>query len=253
VLGIATGGPTGTRPVSTPTPRTHVRPRDIEPTQIAGVGPPISGIVSDAARRWPCRESRGAERAARATTARGSTVRQRKQTMLRPHPLRRRPGQAAARLRGDEPLLRPDTRYVSTSGCPDRRRPVPARVPAPALINAGSGRGLDAPAALGAAWPTGRAGVSLPGLRFSFMIEEMAVGAAFPPALTSRRRDNSYLGLILSPSAGSTWTSASAVVRHTSTLPSWGTYGVDHVKVAMGWGAKGIPRRPARGPGARVR
>ncbi len=77
----------------------------------------------------------------------GRGVRQAQGHHAAPHPLRRRAGQAAAGLRGDEPGLRPGHPLrVHDRAVADRRRPVPARLPAPALDQRRAGRpaGLDA-------------------------------------------------------------------------------------------------------------
>ena len=124
---------------------------DIEPTQIGRVFPPDYSIVSDAGAALALLVEVAKERQAagrlRDYALLGRGVRQAQGHHVAPHPLRQRAGQAAAGLRGDEPRvrsgypLRVDDRAVA-----DRRRPVPARLPAPALDQRRAGRpaGLDA-------------------------------------------------------------------------------------------------------------
>ena len=169
---------------------------DIEPTQIGRVFAPDFGIVSDAARRaGPVRRGReGAPRAAARPPRLGRRVRQAQADDAAPHPLRRRPGQAAAGLRGDEPRVRPrHPLRQHDRAVPDRRRPVPARVQAPALDQRRAGR----PARLDAAGGAGRV------RRRSRRHRRRAVGrlrlpvhargaggrGAVPPALRPRRRE----------------------------------------------------------------
>ena len=179
---------------------------DIEPTQIGRVFAPDYGIVSDARPRWQLFVEVARERAGSgATPDRYAWVEEcaeRKRTMQRTHPLRRRADQAAAGVRGDEPRRSAATPATSArSGCPRSPAAQFLHVYQPRhWINAGQAGplGWTLPAALGVATADPDATVvALSGdYDFQFMIEELAVGAQFNLPYIHVVVNNSYLGLI---------------------------------------------------------
>ena len=160
-------------------------------------------------------------------------------------PLRQRPGQAAAGLRGDEPGLRPGRAGTSA---PSACRRSPARSSCTS-----TSRGTGSTPARPARWagrcrPRSASCVADPDATvvalsgdydFQFMIEELAVGAQFnlpylhvrgeqllpraDPAVAARLRH----GLL-----------RAAGLRQRQLPPRAEGYGVDHVKVAEAWAAR---------------
>ena len=143
------GQPAHRRPRHLPA-RPHLRPRRHRADPDRARVRPTTASSPTPAPRWPC--SSRSRRSARRGRLRDSSAWvdecvKRKRTDAAPHPLRRRPGQAAAGVRGDEPGVRPrHPLRQHDRAVPDRRGPVPARVQAAALDQRRAGRpaGLDA-------------------------------------------------------------------------------------------------------------
>ena len=221
---------------------------DIEPTQIGRVFAPDYGIVSDAGAALALFVEVAKERreAAARPPRLGRRVRQAQADDAAPHPLRRRPGQAAAGVRGDEPRVRPrHPLRQHDRAVPDRRRAVPARVPS---------RGTGSTPGRPARW-AGRCRrrwasaspipdatvVALSGdYDFQFMLEELAVGAQFHLPYVHVVVNNSYLGLIRQSQRGFDMDYCVQLSFENVNTPELGAYGVDHVKVAEGLGCKAI-------------
>ena len=259
----ATAGPTGTPAASTPTRagRTFVHV-DIEPTQIGRVFAPDYGIVSDAGAALDAvrRGGPGAQAAGPLPDSRAwvEQCRERKRTHAAQDALRQRADQAAARLRGDEQGVRPDTRYVSHD------RAVADRRPRRSCTSTGRGTGSTparparwagrCPAALGVCdgRPATRTVVALSGdYDFQFMIEELAVGAQFNIPYIHVVVNNAYLGLIRQSQRGFEMDYCVQLSFDNINAPELNGYGVDHVKVAEGLGCKAMRvvragRDPAR-------
>ena len=146
------GEPAHRRPRHLP-PRPHLRPRRhrAHPDR-ARVRTRLRDRLRRRRRAGPVRRGReGAPRAAARPQRLGRRVRQAQADDAAPHPLRRRPGQAAARVRGDEPRVRPrHPLRQHHRALADRRRPVPARVQAAALDQRRAGRPARLDAAGGA-------------------------------------------------------------------------------------------------------
>ena len=75
---------------------------------------------------------------------------------------------------------------------------------------------------------------------FQFMIEELAVGAQFKLPYIHVVVNNSYLGLIRQSQRGFNMDYSVQLSFENVNAPEIGVYGVDHVKVAEGFGCKAI-------------
>jgi tartronate-semialdehyde synthase len=75
---------------------------------------------------------------------------------------------------------------------------------------------------------------------FQFMIEELAVGAQFKLPYIHVVVNNSYLGLIRQSQRGFKMDYSVQLSFENVNAPELGVYGVDHVKVAEGFGCKAI-------------
>ena len=179
---------------------------DIEPTQIGRVFAPDYGDRLRRRRGAASCSSRSREERTAAGRLRDRSVGRRVPRAqahdAAPHPLRRRPGQAAAGLRGDEPRLRPGhpLRHHDRALADRRRRS------SCTSTSRGTGSTPARPARWAGRCPP-RSG-SAPPTRtrpwsrcrgdydFQFMIEELAVGAQFNLPYIHVLVNNSYLGLI---------------------------------------------------------
>ena len=222
---------------------------DIEPTQIGRVFAPDYGIVSDAGAALELLVDVAHARKGNGTLPDWSSwvqsCQERKRTLRSGAPTSTTPGQAAAGLRGDEPRVRPgDPVREHDRPLADRRRPVPARLPAAALDQLRAGR----PARLdGASRPRrGRRRPADPGRgavrRLRLPVHDRGAGGrrAVPPPVPARAGEQR---LPRADPAGA------ARVRHglrrelsfdNINAPETGGYGVDHVRVAEGLGCKAI-------------
>jgi len=130
---------------------------DIEPTQIGKIFAPDYGIAPTPRPRWSC-SSRSPRAEGGRPAARPPRVDRRvpgaQGNAAPPYALRQHPDQAAARLRGDEPGVRPrDPLRHHHRSLADRGRADAARLPAPALdqLRSGGPAGLDHPGRAGRA------------------------------------------------------------------------------------------------------
>ncbi len=161
-------------------------------------------------------------------------------------PLRQRAGQAAARLRRDEPS--PSAAIPATSA-PSACRRSPARSSCTCTSRAtGSTAARPArwagpfPPRWACARPTrSRQVVALSGdYDFQFMIEELAVGAQFKLPYIHVLVNNSYLGLIRQAQRGFDMDYCVQLAFDNINTAELGGYGVDHVAVAEGLGCKAL-------------
>jgi len=232
---------------------------DIEPTQIGRVFIPISASCRTQRPRLSCSWRWRQDGARQAGSASGRPGRRRvmiaSARCLRAKRFRRRADQAAARVSRDEPgvrarhLLCQRDRTVA-----DRRRAISRRLSSAQLdqCRAGGAFGMDASRrarrARGRPGPRDRGVVRR--LRFSFLIEELAVGAQFKLPYIHVVVNNSYLGLIRQAQARLRHGLSGALSFENINAPELGAYGVDHVAVAEGLGCKAI-RVTDPNPGAR--
>jgi tartronate-semialdehyde synthase len=222
---------------------------DIEPTQIGRVFPPDLGIVSDAGAALELFVEAARERreAGRLPDRSGwvEECAERKRTMLR-------------RTHFDEVPVKPqrvyeemikafgrDTRYVSTIGLSQIAGGQFLHVYRPRhWINAGQAGplGWTLPAALGVCVADPEATVvALSGdYDFQFLIEELAVGAQFNLPYIHVLVNNSYLGLIRQAQRAFDIDYCVQLSFDNVNSPEVGGYGVDHLKVAEGLGAKAL-------------
>ena len=222
---------------------------DIEPTQIGRVFNPDYGIVSDAKAALQLfvevARARKAEGRLPDWSAWAGECWNRKKTMLR-------------RTHFDESPIKPqrvyeemnrafgrDTCYVSTIGLSQIAGGQFLHVFKPRYwINCGQAGplGWTIPASLGVcAADPGRFVVALSGdYDFQFMIEELAVGAQFKLPYLHVLVNNSYLGLIRQSQRGFDMDYCVQLAFENLNAPELKGYGVDHVKVAEGFGCKAI-------------
>jgi tartronate-semialdehyde synthase len=138
-----------------------------------------------------------------------------------------------------------DVRYVSTIGLSQIQAAQLLHVYGPRhWVNAGQAGplGWTVPAALGVATADPDATVvALSGdYDFQFMIEELAVGAQFQIPYIHVLVNNAYLGLIRQSQRGFDMDYCVQLSFDNLNSPEVGGYGVDHVKVAEGFGCKAI-------------
>ncbi len=222
---------------------------DVEPTQIGRVFAPDYGIVSDAGAALvqlvEVARQRREQGRLRDYEAWVEECVKRKHTMLR-------------RTHFDDVPVKPqrvyeemnrafgrDTRYVSTIGLSQIAGGQFLHVYKPRhWINAGQAGplGWTLPAALGVCVADPDATVvALSGdYDFEFLIEEMAVGAQFNLPYIHVVVNNSYLGLIRQSQRGFDMDYCVQLSFDNVNAPELGGYGVDHVKVAEGLGAKAL-------------
>ena len=222
---------------------------DIEPTQIGRVFPPDYGIVSDAKAALELFVEAAKERQAKlALPDYGVWV---KDCQQRKHTLQRRTHFTDVPIKPQrvyEEMNRAfdrNTRYVSTIGLSQIAGAQFLHVYGPRnWINCGQAGplGWTLPAALGvcAADPEATV-VALSGdYDFQFMIEELAVGAQFKLPYIHVLVNNAYLGLIRQSQRGFAMDYHVSLSFDNVNSPEVNGYGVDHVKVAEGLGAKAI-------------
>ena len=138
-----------------------------------------------------------------------------------------------------------DTTYVSTIGLSQIAGAQMLHVFGPRKwINAGQAGplGWTGPAALGVVrGKPDETVVALSGdYDFQFMIEELAVGAQFNLPYIHVVVNNSYLGLIRQSQRGFNMEQNVSLAFENLNSPETNGYGVDHVKVAEGFGCKAI-------------
>ena len=218
---------------------------DIEPTQVGRVFPPDYGVVSDAGAFL--REALAAARE-RDLPVRTEWVRE----------CVARKGSLQRRTHFDDIPIKPqrvyeemnrafggEARYVSTIGLSQIAAAQFLHVQEPRhWINAGQAGplGWTMPAALGVATADPDAlVVALSGdYDVQFMIEELAVGAQFNVPYLHIVVNNSYLGLIRQAQRGFDMDYCVQLGFDNVNAPELGKYGVDHVAVAEGLGAKAL-------------
>jgi tartronate-semialdehyde synthase len=222
---------------------------DIEPTQIGRVFNPDLGIVSDAKAALELFvEAARALKAQKALKDRSqwlSECRERKKTMLRRTHFEETPIKPQRVYEEMNKVFGEDVCYVSTIGLSQIAAAQFLHVFKPRhWINCGQAGplGWTIPAALGvrAADPD-REIVAISGdYDFQFMIEELAVGAQFKLPYIHVVVNNSYLGLIRQSQRGFNMDYSVQLSFENVNAPEIGVYGVDHVKVAEGFGCKAI-------------
>jgi tartronate-semialdehyde synthase len=222
---------------------------DIEPTQIGRVFGPDLGIVSDAKAALELFVKIAYERkqAGRFPDWSGwaKQCRERKRTMLRRSHYENTPLKPQRVYEEMNRAFGADTCYVTTIGLSQIAGAQFLHVQKPRnWINCGQAGplGWTTPAALGvvAADPA-REVVALSGdYDFQFLIEELAVGAQFKLPYIHVLVNNSYLGLIRQAQRGFNMDFCVQLSYENINAPELGEYGVDHVKVAEGFGCKAI-------------
>src|SRR4051794_28421173 len=222
---------------------------DVEPTQIGRVFAPDLGIVSDARAALELfLEVARERRAAGGVPDRSEWVRdcrQRKRDLLRRTHFEATPIKPQRVYEEMNRAFGRDTRYVSTIGLSQIAGGQFLHVFRPRhWINCGQAGplGWTLPAALGVcvADPGGTV-VALSGdYDFQFMIEELAVGAQFQLPYIHVVVNNSYLGLIRQSQRAFEMDYAVQLSFENVNAPEIGSYGVDHIKVAEGFGCKAL-------------
>ena len=222
---------------------------DIEPTQIGRVFNPDLGIVSDAKAALELLVEAARELKARqALKDRSQWVgecRERKKTMLRRTHFEETPIKPQRVYEEMNKVFGKEVCYVSTIGLSQIAAAQFLHVYKPRnWINCGQAGplGWTIPAALGVrAADPGREIVAISGdYDFQFMIEELAVGAQFKLPYIHVVVNNSYLGLIRQSQRGFKMDYSVQLSFENVNAPEIGVYGVDHVKVAEGFGCKAI-------------
>jgi tartronate-semialdehyde synthase len=230
---------------------------DIEPTQIGRVFAPDFGIVSDAKVALELFIEAARERKAAGTLPDRSAwvdeCVERKRTMLRRTHYDDVPVKPQRVYEEMNAAFGSDTRYVTTIGLSQIAGAQFLHVFKPRhWINAGQAGplGWTLPAALGvvkgvAATDPGATVVALSGdYDFQFMLEELAVGAQFHLPYIHVLVNNAYLGLIRQSQRGFDMDYCVQLafdnVNAGDDAGVVGHYGVDHMAVVAGLGAKGI-------------
>jgi tartronate-semialdehyde synthase len=222
---------------------------DIEPTQIGRVFNPDLGIVSDAKAALELFVEAARQLKAQKTLKDRSQwlneCRERKKTMLRRTHFEETPIKPQRVYEEMNKVFGEDVCYVSTIGLSQIAAAQFLHVYKPRhWINCGQAGplGWTIPAALGVrtADPD-REIVAISGdYDFQFMIEELAVGAQFNLPYIHVVVNNSYLGLIRQSQRGFNMDYSVQLSFENVNAPEIGVYGVDHVKVAEGFGCKAI-------------
>jgi tartronate-semialdehyde synthase len=222
---------------------------DIEPTQIGRVFAPDLGVASDAKSALE-RLLEVATEAQQAGNLRersewAESCRERKATMLRRTDFDAVPIKPQRVYQEMNVAFGDRARYVSTIGLSQIQAAQMLHVHAPRhWINAGQAGplGWTLPAALGVASadPTATV-VALSGdYDFQFLIEELAVGAQFNIPYIHVVVNNSYLGLIRQAQRAFDMDFCVQLAFDNINSPEVQGYGVDHVKVAEGFGCKAL-------------
>ena len=222
---------------------------DIEPTQIGRVFNPDLGIASDAKAALELFiQVAGELKSRKVLKDRSAWVfrcRERKKTMLRRTHFESDPVKPQRVYEEMNKIFGKDVCYVSTIGLSQIAAAQFLHVYKPRnWINCGQAGplGWTIPAALGvrAADPE-REIVAISGdYDFQFMIEELAVGAQFRMPYVHVVVNNAYLGLIRQSQRGFNMDYSVQLAFENVNTPELGVYGVDHVKVAEGFGCKAI-------------
>jgi len=222
---------------------------DIEPTQIGRIFPPDYSIVSDASAALRMFVEVARERKTEGTIADLSEwVEQcveRKRTLHRRTHFDNVPMKPQRVYEEMNRAFGPEVRYVSTIGLSQIAAAQFLHVYRPRhWINSGHAGplGWTLPAALGvcAADPDSLV-VALSGdYDFQFLIEELAVGAQFNLPYIHVVVNNAYLGLIRQAQRAFDMDYNVQLSFENVNAPELGEYGVDHVKVAEGFGCKAI-------------
>ncbi|GAA1324683.1 glyoxylate carboligase [Leucobacter albus] len=232
---------------------------DIEPTQIGRVFAPDLGIVSDAGAAISGLLAAALERKAEGTLPDRSDwvaeTQERKGSLQRKTNYDNVPIKPQRVYQEMNRAFGRDTRYVTTIGLSQIAGAQMLHVYKPRhWINCGQAGplGWTLPAALGvvAADPKTPV-VALSGdYDFQFMIEELAVGAQFKLPYIHVVVNNSYLGLIRQAQRGFEMDYHVSLAFDNVNSPETEGYGVDHIKVAEGFGCKAIRVREVDDLGA---
>jgi tartronate-semialdehyde synthase len=222
---------------------------DIEPMQIGRVFPPDYGIVSDARAALElfveaARERRAAGRLPD-RSAWAEDCARRKRTLQRRTNFDNVPIKPQRVYQEMNRAFGRNVRYVSTIGLSQIAGAQFRHVYRPRhWINCGQAGplGWTLPAALGVCVADPEATVvALSGdYDFQFLIEELAVGAQFNLPYLHVVVNNAYLGLIRQAQRGFDMNYGVQLSFDNVNSPEVGGYGVDHVKVAEGLGAKAL-------------
>jgi len=233
---------------------------DIEPTQIGRVFAPDFGIVSDARAALELFVEVARERRAAGTlpdrSAWAAECLERKQSMWRRTNFDSVPIKPQRVYQEMNLAFGKDVRYVSNIGLSRIAGAQFLHVYQPRRwIDAGQAGplGWTLPAALGVAVADPDSTVvGLSGdYDFQFLIENLAVGAQFNIPYLHVLVNNSYLGLIRQAQRAFDMDYSVQLTFENVNSPELGPYGVDHVKVAEGFGCKALRvREPAELPAA---
>jgi tartronate-semialdehyde synthase len=229
---------------------------DIEPTQIGKIFTPDYGVVSDAKAALRQLVAAARERAAVDRTGWVEECARRKATMHRRTDFDTVPIKPQRVYQEMNLAFGRDIRYVSNIGLSQIAGAQFLHVYKPRhWIDAGQAGplGWTLPAALGVAVADPDSTVvGLSGdYDFQFLIENLAVGAQFNIPYLHVLVNNSYLGLIRQAQRAFDMDYAVQLSFENVNSPELGPYGVDHVKVAEGFGCKALRvREPAELPAA---
>ena len=229
---------------------------DIEPTQIGKIFTPDYGVVSDA--KAALRQLVTVARERTAVDRRGwvEECAQRKATLHRRTDFDAVPIKPQRVYQEMNLAFGKDIRYVSNIGLSQIAGAQFLHVYKPRhWIDAGQAGplGWTLPAALGVAVADPDSTVvGLSGdYDFQFLVENLAVGAQFSIPYLHVLVNNSYLGLIRQAQRAFDMDYAVQLSFENVNSPELGPYGVDHVKVAEGFGCKALRvREPAELPAA---
>jgi tartronate-semialdehyde synthase len=227
---------------------------DIEPTQIGKIFTPDYGVVSDAKAALRQLVAVARERAAVDRSAWVEECLQRKATLHRRTDFDDVPIKPQRVYQEMNLAFGKDIRYVSNIGLSQIAGAQFLHVYKPRhWIDAGQAGplGWTLPAALGVAVADPDSTVvGLSGdYDFQFLIENLAVGAQFNIPYLHVLVNNSYLGLIRQAQRAFDMDYAVQLSFENVNSPELGPYGVDHVKVAEGFGCKALRvREPAELP-----
>jgi tartronate-semialdehyde synthase len=222
---------------------------DIEPMQIGRVFAPDYGIVSDARAALELFVAVARERQAAGRlpdrSAWAEQCAQRKRTLQRRTNFDNVPIKPQRVYQEMNRAFGRDVRYVSTIGLSQIAGAQFLHVYRPRhWVNCGQAGplGWTVPAALGVCVADPEATVvALSGdYDFQFMLEELAVGAQFNLPYLHVVVNNAYLGLIRQAQRGFDMDYGVQLSFDNVNSPEVGGYGVDHVKVAEGLGAKAL-------------
>ncbi len=229
---------------------------DIEPTQIGKIFTPDYGVVSDAKAALRQLVAVARERATVDRSAWVEECAQRKATLHRRTDFDEVPIKPQRVYQEMNLAFGKDIRYVSNIGLSQIAGAQFLHVYKPRhWIDAGQAGplGWTLPAALGTAVADPDSTVvGLSGdYDFQFLVENLAVGAQFNIPYLHVLVNNSYLGLIRQAQRAFDMDYAVQLSFENVNSPELGPYGVDHVKVAEGFGCKALRvREPAELPAA---